>query len=665
MSLSDNLIKSIQSSNLDSFPAIYKKGNDFKTFAGKPAKGYKKVSNRQLVTLFTTYLKTKPAAEVEAPVVKKAIQHLAKPSPKSKGILSKISRAISNFMSVVKNAMTFKGFHTTNHLTIKRAEALLKNPKLASDPKKDEALKQKEALEKAQKAAKEAAEAIEAAKKEKEENEQKIAGTKLKEEQVLEEQKQNEAKKIAAEQKRKEAEDKLKEAADKLKGNGAPVDEKEAEAQALEKQKLEAQKLEAEKELAANAQKEKETQVALAQLEAEKKKNEDVQKQQAAEELKRQEEKKKADEELQALEAKQKEQEQKLAEEAADAERKKAEQEEAKKKELDAAEKKKAEQDELKKQEELAAAQQKELEKRQADEAEKKRVEEEAKNNTKNDGSKKSGETDKNDGETKKDPTVVITPVPEGGDPLTQPEEPISPPPSPVKAPEPKPNSAVEVLKQKLLNSKNANIHAFYLKNGVSIMGVEEEKIEQFNISLIDEFATNLIEGSNLSLQLENFFRVILKPTPPEALMLKDLINRQAGNHEFVTNLMGTLVSLCYYIEENKDIRDKGLFADLKKNKGDQGGFVTFHKIKTHEPLAHNLRQSLSNTETKHKALLEKLEKQMGNFIYRMLSEAATKQQKEIKAFKALTDSFKGLAISDSHVEAFATALHDLADNLA
>ncbi|PJD94251.1 MAG: hypothetical protein CK425_11810 [Parachlamydia sp.] len=660
MSLSDNLIKSIQSSNLDNFPAIYRKGSDFKTFTGKPAKGYKKVSNRQLVTLFTTYLKTKPAAEVEAPLVKKAIQHLAKPSPKSKGILAKIGRAISNFMSVVKNAMTFKGFHTTNHLTIKRAETLLKNPKLASDPKDDEALKQKEALEKAQQAAKEAAEAIEAARKEKEENDKKIAETKLKEDQELEKQKQIEAERIAAEQKLKEVEDKLKEAADKIKGNGAPVDEKEAEAQALEKQKLEAQKLEAEKELAANAQKEKETQDALAKLEAEKKKNEEIQKEQAAEELKRQEEKKKADEELQALEAKQKEQEQKLAEEAADAERKKAEQEEAKKKELDAAERKKAEQDELKKQEELAAAQQKELEKRQADEAEKKRVEEEAKNNTKNDG------TAKEDGEPKKDPTVVITPVPEGGDPLSKlKQEPLSPPPSPVKAPEQKLEAmTVESLKQKLSGSKNIKLYEFYLQNGERILGVKKEKVEETNTQIIHTLATNLIPESQLETSIRSLFVVIANNhEESNVTMVKSLLLSKKDNYEFVTNLFGTLVSLCYYIEEDEQKRNEGLPLGLQETKLKQGAFFSWiMRVKTEEQLTNTLFQSLNKNQA-NKAKVDSLKKSFSNFLYKFLFKSAKDNEKEIIAFNNFKQSLVEISAKNTP-EDWASLFSKLANDL-
>jgi len=630
MSRPENLIKSIQTVNLDSFPAIYKKGNDFKTFAGKPTKGYKKVSNNELVSLITSYLKTKPAAEVERPVVKKAIQHLAKPTPKSKAILAKIGRAVSGFMSIVKNAMTFKGFHTTNHLTIKRAEALLKNQKLTTDPKEAEAIKQKEALEKAQQALKDAAEAEKAAQKEKEELEQKMAQAKIEEEKQLEQQKQNEADRAAAELKIKEAEDQIK-------GMGAPAGEEEAKAQAIEKQKLEAQKEEAEKELLATAQKEKANQEALAKMAEEKKKNEEIQKQQELDEVKRQEELQKKNEELQALEAKQKEQELKLAKETDD--KKKAELDEKQRQELEAEEKKKAEAEAEAKQKELEEAAQKELEA----EAEKKRIEEEAANKAK-------VKVDSNSGKKLSDSN----------------KDKIEDAPGPQDTPEPKQALTTESLKQKLSNKDRKGLNLFYLNNGASVMGVEKEKIEEFNTRLIDALATNLTPESELNKALEGFFLVILqKPSDTERNMLPILIQNQKDNHEFMTNLMGILVSLTYYIKENKGDRDEGLLEALKKNKENQGHTLYSYAISTQKPLAKSLFDSLTK-DTSQKGLCENLERKFANFMYNMLSykPTAKEQIKPIEAFNQLTTAFNGLGTSNALVDDCAKAFRGLAANL-
>ncbi|MBS4168632.1 hypothetical protein [Parachlamydia sp. AcF125] len=97
-----------------SFPVYTQKGI-YRTFTGKPEKGYKKVSSNQLVELFSEYAKKNETAVSQSDLkkMKKIIKPIANQQMKQ---TNKVCRAIGNFFSRFKNFFSGKGFYSSQYL---------------------------------------------------------------------------------------------------------------------------------------------------------------------------------------------------------------------------------------------------------------------------------------------------------------------------------------------------------------------------------------------------------------------------------------------------------------------------------------------------------------------------------------------------------------------
>lgn len=304
----DNLIKLVQAfPTPENHPQIYQNKGDFKVFPDnqKPAKGYKKVSDKRIVDIISSHIKEKKSIAPENQAKVTAVVKSITTAQNKKGLGAKIGRFAKKFFSSILNTITFKSFFkSTDALTKKRARTLLdelnkqESRKDISGRRISEEVSQETeaAKQKAQEAEKEA----EAAKQAEKEAEEKL--------QLAEQQKKTEiaakakieAEQKAAAQKKAEATQKLQEIKNKPSNNDAEAKANEAERKKYELMQKEAEDQLKQKEAEAKQKEEALKKIQEAELEAaeQKKKAEEERKQAEEKQLKAQEELLKAQEEL-------------------------------------------------------------------------------------------------------------------------------------------------------------------------------------------------------------------------------------------------------------------------------------------------------------------------------------------------------------------------------
>lgn len=125
MTIQENFIKCLQDCNQSGYLHFYKSESDVKVLQAKekPAKGFKKVSETELVSLCSKYIHDHQTLNQSEKDAINRVTAQVVGAPKAKG-LRKIIHAAKRLISTFKNGLTFRGFHSTHAINVKKAQEL-------------------------------------------------------------------------------------------------------------------------------------------------------------------------------------------------------------------------------------------------------------------------------------------------------------------------------------------------------------------------------------------------------------------------------------------------------------------------------------------------------------------------------------------------------------